>query len=97
MEGAEATVDNTRMQMELLLSDICQENIEQLRGARKHVHVYMEVAQILMEAGFDVSYKSYVRTKIENLTKSTGRKKLKWGQAVALLPRGSTMSCSTRF
>jgi len=54
--------------MEVLLIDIWQENIEELRGARKNVHIYMEMAQTLMEAGFDVSYKD-VRTKIENLTK----------------------------
>jgi len=35
--------------------------IEELRGARKNVHIYMEMAQTLMEAGFDVSYKD-VRT-----------------------------------
>jgi len=54
--------------MEILLIDIWQKNIEQLRGARKNVHVYMEMTQSLMEAGLDVSYKD-VQTKIENLTK----------------------------
>jgi len=48
--------------------DIWKENLEQLRGALKNFHIYMEMAQTLMEAGFDVSYKD-VRTKIENLTK----------------------------
>jgi len=54
--------------MEILLIDIWQKNIEQLRGARKNVHVYMEMTQSLMEAGLDVCYKD-VQTKIENLTK----------------------------
>ncbi|XP_044315303.1 uncharacterized protein LOC123037682 [Drosophila rhopaloa] len=80
-------VDNTRtaggklrwtVQMELLLIDIWQENIDQLRGVRKNVHVYMEMAQSLMEAGFDVSYKD-VRTKIENMTKKYKQEKNKIG------------------
>ncbi|XP_070855249.1 uncharacterized protein [Drosophila suzukii] len=65
-------------QMEVLLIDIWQENIEELRGARKNVHIYMEMAQTLMEAGFDVSCKD-VRTKIENLTKKYRQEKNKMG------------------
>ncbi|XP_070855186.1 uncharacterized protein [Drosophila suzukii] len=87
MEGDKAIVNNTRTaggklrwakQMEVLLIDIWQENIEELRGARKNVHIYMEMAQTLMEAGFDVSYKD-VRTKIENLTKKYRQEKNKLG------------------
>ncbi|XP_070854802.1 uncharacterized protein [Drosophila suzukii] len=87
MEGDEAIVNITRTaggklrwtkQMEVLLIDIWQENIEELRGARKNVHIYMEMAQTLMEAGFDVSYKD-VRTKIENLTKMYRQEKNNMG------------------
>jgi len=56
------------MQMEVLLIDIWQENIGELRGARKNVHIYMEIANTLMETVFDGSYKD-LRTKIEILTK----------------------------
>ncbi|XP_044248847.1 uncharacterized protein [Drosophila takahashii] len=77
MDGAEQTVEITRtntgklrwtVKMELLLIDVWQENVEQLRSNRKNVHIYMEMAQSMMEAGFDIDYKD-VRTKIENLTK----------------------------
>ncbi|XP_037731413.1 uncharacterized protein LOC119562327 [Drosophila subpulchrella] len=87
MEGKKAIVNNTRTaggmlrwttRMEVLLIDIWQENIVQLRGARKNVHIYMEMATTLMETGLDVSYKD-VRTKTENLTKKHRQEKYKMG------------------
>nr|XP_041630789.1 myb/SANT-like DNA-binding domain-containing protein 1 [Drosophila kikkawai] len=84
MEGAKATGYDTRtaggklrwtLHMECLLIDVWQENMEQLRGSRKNSHIYMEMAQTLMEAGHDVSWKD-VRTKMDNMTKKQEKHKM---------------------
>ncbi|XP_041632971.1 myb/SANT-like DNA-binding domain-containing protein 1 [Drosophila kikkawai] len=87
MEGAKATGYDTRtaggklrwtLQMECLLIDVWQENMEQLRGSRKNSHIYMEMAQTLMEAGNDVSWKD-IKTKVDNMTKKYKQEKHKMG------------------
>ncbi|XP_070142100.1 myb/SANT-like DNA-binding domain-containing protein 1 [Drosophila kikkawai] len=64
--------------MECLLIDVWQENIEHLRGSRKNSHVYMEMAQTLMEAGYDVYWKD-IKTKLENMTRKYKQEKNKMG------------------
>ncbi|XP_070143245.1 uncharacterized protein [Drosophila kikkawai] len=86
MEGANAKDDSRTaggklrwtLHMECLLIDVWQENIEHLRGPRKNSHVYMEMAQTLMEAGYDVSWKD-IKTKLENLTRKCKQEKDKMG------------------
>jgi len=70
--------------MEVLLIDIWQESIEELRGARKTKTGNLYARNNIMEIHSTILFLA-------------GRKKIKWGQAVALLPRGSIISWSTRF
>ncbi|XP_070069203.1 uncharacterized protein [Drosophila takahashii] len=59
--------------MECLLVDLWQDSIAELRGPRKNSHIYLEMAQSMKEAGFNISFRD-VRTKLENMTKKYRKK-----------------------
>ncbi|XP_044249574.1 uncharacterized protein [Drosophila takahashii] len=76
--------------MECLLVDLWQDSIAELRGPRKNSHIYLEMAQSMKEAGFNISFRD-VRTKLENMTKKYRLEKNKIG------PSGGTPSSWQHF